>query len=147
MRGYPLPQPSSFMEVPQIKYVIRSHHLCFQNYTFETPSGETAVLLEFDVVGRDEVDSVARIPVLIAHERRGTVLMGWIQFTELTYVAYQLKYRARALGCVNFVSAFAFHINLALPAPITQPGGHLFSRALFIMINKYRLKERYYVPR
>ena len=47
-----------------------------QNYTFETPSGETAVLLEFDVVGRDEVDSVARIPVLVAHERRGTVLMG-----------------------------------------------------------------------
>ena len=41
------------------------------------------MLLEFDVVGRDEVDSAARIPVLVAHERRGTVLMGWIQFKEL----------------------------------------------------------------
>ena len=51
------------------------------------------MLLEFDVVGRDEVDSVARIPVLVAHERRGTVLMGWIQFTEslkFTYVVSTL---------------------------------------------------------
>ena len=54
-----------------------------QNYTFETPSGETAILLEFDLVGRDEVDSLARIPVLVAHERRGTVLMGRDHLSEL----------------------------------------------------------------
>ena len=50
--------------------------LLLQNYTFPTPSGETAVLLEFDVLGRDDVDSAARFHVLVAHERRGSVLMG-----------------------------------------------------------------------
>ena len=78
-----------------------------QNYTFETPSGETAVLLEFDVLGRDEVDSVARIPVLVAHERRGTVLMGRLRFTELLERA--LLFYLRNLLRISILTAYLMY--------------------------------------